>query len=445
MTAIPASEFAGRRAKAARAARGRGFRGLLVCARGGGTADRYGDVMYLTNFYTAFPFIPDRPPDWSARAHAFVLLPADGPEALVADMGVAPDWQVPIDDIVVAADMIEALSRELAARGMGECEVGIAGADALPWSAHQALRRNLPDVRWTDASDILERLRLVKSAGEIALLRRSSEIGSRVTDAMIEAARPGVTHGEVMLAGLEVLVPRGGLLYNAFMSSGRGGANAAAVSSAFPTYGAGEPLSDGQWFHVGLSGVLGGYYFDHARSVSIGDPTPAQIEAYEAPIAAVQAGMAAIRPGARASDVAVAGRRALEQRGFALEGRFQGFGHGIGLGWDSPWLVPDDGTPLEPGMVLCVERSVRHDGLLRRFRGDRPSHRGWLRAADRRGDPPLVRPGRYRPGGERTAAAFTAQRYDGKRPRPSRRVRRRVDLATIPFEPKPIWETPVAY
>ena len=211
MTAIPASEFAGRRAKAARAARGRGFRGLLVCARGGGTADRYGDVMYLTNFYTAFPFIPDRPPDWSARAHAFVLLPADGPEALVADMGVAPDWQVPIDDIVVAADMIEALSRELAARGMGAGEAGIAGADALPWSAHQALRRNLPDVRWTDASDILERLRLVKSAGEIALLRRSSEIGSRATDAMIEAARPGVTHGEVMLAGLEVLVPRGGL------------------------------------------------------------------------------------------------------------------------------------------------------------------------------------------------------------------------------------------
>ena len=51
-------------------------------------------------------------------------------------MGVAPDWQVPIDDIVVAADMIEALSRELEARGMGAGEVGIAGADALPWSAH---------------------------------------------------------------------------------------------------------------------------------------------------------------------------------------------------------------------------------------------------------------------------------------------------------------------
>ncbi len=29
---------------------------------------------------------------------------------------------------------------------------------------------------------------------------------------------------------------------------------------------------------------------------------------------------------------------------------------------DSPWLIPDDHTPLKPGMVLCVERSVRHNG-----------------------------------------------------------------------------------
>ena len=130
------------------------------------------------------------------------------------------------------------------------------------------------------------------------------------------------------------------------------------MGGAFPTYGADEPLSDGQWFHVGLSGVVGGYYFDHARSVSIGDPTPQQIEAYEATIAAVQAGIAAIVPGATASDVAIAGRRALEARGFELEGRFQGFGHGIGLGWDAPWLIPNDHTPLVPGMVLCVEAYI---------------------------------------------------------------------------------------
>jgi len=359
---ISAAEFAERRAKATAQARERGLKGLLVCSRGGGTTDRYGDVMYLTNFYTAFPYIPDRAPDWTARAHAFVLLPVDGDEVLVCDTAVKEDWHVPIDDIVVAADMIKSLVAELKARDLAEGDVGIVGADVLTWGTHQAIARELPDLSLSDAGDILETLRMVKSLGEVELLRHASRIGSRATDAMIEAAKPGVTHGEVMTAGLGELVPAGGMLYNSFMSSGRGGANAASVGGAFPTYGAEEPLSDGQWFHVGLSGVVGGYYFDHARSVSIGEATAQQIEAYEAPIAAVQAGIAAIVPGAKASDVAIAGRRALEARGFELEGGFLGFGHGVGMGWDAPWLIPDDHTPLVPGMVLCVERSVRHNG-----------------------------------------------------------------------------------
>ncbi len=359
---ISGAEFAERRAKATTQARERGLKGLLVCSRGGGTTDRYGDVMYLTNFYTAFPYIPDRAPDWTARAHAFVLLPVDGDEVLVCDTAVKEDWHVPIDDIVVAPDMIKSLVAELKSHDLAEGDVGIVGADVLTWGTHQAIARELPDLNLSDAGDILETLRMVKSPGEVELLRHASRVGSRATDAMIEAAKPGVTHGEVMAAGLGALVPAGGMLYNSFMSSGRGGANAASVGGAFPTYGAEEPLSDGQWFHVGLSGVVGGYYFDHARSVSIGEPTPQQIEAYEAPIVAVQAGIAAIVPGAKASDVAIAGRRALEARGFELEGGFLGFGHGVGLGWDAPWLIPDDHTPLVPSMVLCVERSVRHNG-----------------------------------------------------------------------------------
>ena len=362
-TTIGADEFARRRAGATDAARERGFRGLMVCARGGGSVDRYGDVMYLSNFYTAFPFIPDRQPDWSARAHAFVLLPVDGEPVLVCDVKPGADDHLPIDDVVVADDMVAALARELSVRGMAGGEVGVAGADAVPWGVMRKLEAELPDVVWREADEILERLRLVKSPGEVALLRASSAMGSRAIDAMLDAAKPGVTQGAVMLAGLEVMVPQGGILYNSFMSAGRGGGNAQACASDFPTWAHPEPLADGQWFHVGLSGVLDGYYFDHARSGPIGDPSADQIRVFEAPIAAVQAGVAAIEPGATAADVARAARAGLEAAGFPLEGSFLGFGHGIGLGWDAPWLIPDDDTPLVPGMVLCVERSVRHAGF----------------------------------------------------------------------------------
>ncbi|MGY8998211.1 MAG: hypothetical protein ACKVH7_17395, partial [Alphaproteobacteria bacterium] len=85
MITVPPKEFVERRAWVRHAAEKAGLAGLVVCSRGGGTTDRYGDVKYLTNFYTRFPFIPDVPGEWTARAHAFVVLPVEGEPILVAD------------------------------------------------------------------------------------------------------------------------------------------------------------------------------------------------------------------------------------------------------------------------------------------------------------------------------------------------------------------------
>ncbi|MCE2521168.1 MAG: aminopeptidase P family N-terminal domain-containing protein, partial [Alphaproteobacteria bacterium] len=102
---IPSSEFAGRRDRARQAIREAGLAGLLVCSRGGGTTDRYADVKYLTNFYTRFPYIPDVPGEWTGRAHAFVILPADGEPVLVADDRPERDSDLAIGDVTVTGDV----------------------------------------------------------------------------------------------------------------------------------------------------------------------------------------------------------------------------------------------------------------------------------------------------------------------------------------------------
>jgi Xaa-Pro aminopeptidase len=356
-------EFRERRNAATRAAAARDLKALLVCSRGGGTLDRYADVMYLTGFYTPFPFIPDRRPLWSARAHAFLLLLVEAGPVLLADVRYQPTPETGETEIVVASDMIAALIAELRKRGLVRGTVGLVGTDTIPWSTMQQLDAEFPDITWSPADDILEDLRSVKSPREIALLRQASAIGSHAMDAMLDSARPGATHADVVRAGQDVLVPAGAILQNSFMSSGRGGDQPTEVSSSFPTYGAPTPLAAGDWFHVGLSGVYQGYYFDMARSSAIGDVSPGQADAFEAAIACVQAAIAAIRPGVTAEAIAEAGRARLEAIGYALEGSFSGLGHGIGLGWDKPWLMPGDTTAVQPGMVLCVERGVRREGF----------------------------------------------------------------------------------
>jgi Xaa-Pro aminopeptidase len=363
---IPVGEFARRRAAATESARERGLAGLLVCSRGGGTIDRHANVCYLANFYTPFPYIPDRRPEWSARGHAFLVLPVDAPPVLVID--VPPEEAMSREiEVVVAPDVVERVVGTMQARDLAKGDVGLVGTDTMPWSTFHQLEARLPAVRWSGADEILDALRTVKSATEIEILTRAAKIGSRAVDAMLDAARVGATYADVTLAGLGVLVPVGAILYNAFMSSGTGGDQPTMVRHHFPTYGVTAPLSRGQWFHVGLSGAYRGYYFDLARSAPIGDTSAEQVAAFEAAIGCVQAVIAAIRPGVTAGDLAAIGQRRLRELGYPGGGAFAGFGHGIGLGWESPWLVPGDATRLEAGMVLTVERTVRHRGYLGDF------------------------------------------------------------------------------
>ena len=364
---ISPAEFAERRRKAAALAGEEGLRGLLVCGRGGGGVDRYGDIAYLTDHYTSFPYIPDVEGKWTGRAHSFLILPTADAPRLVVDSPYRDKIVMPPEEILVTDLVIETTIAALKECGLALGRVGLVGNDTIALSMFRKLAAALPHVEWVDADRILTRLRAIKSPSEIERLRAASRLGSRMIEAMMEAAVPGATHGEVLKAGLDILIPAGGMLYNSFMASGTGGENGRAVRANFPTWSSEEPLAEGQWFRAGISGVLQGYYLDLSRSRPIGPAQPEQVEAFEAAIAVVEAGIAAIRPGITAGEVAEAGIRKQEELGYPLTGVFLGLGHGVGLGWDSPWLNPGEPTRLVPGMVLCLEKTLSRGGYLGDF------------------------------------------------------------------------------
>ena len=364
---ISTEEFAERRSRAAEMANAEGLKGLLVCSRGGGTLDRFGDVFYLANYYTSFPYIPDLPHVWSARAHTFVVLSAKGDCILVTDAPNDGQTALAEENVIYTDLVLDGVLDAMQRLEMESGSVGLVGGDVLPVDTYQNLAARLANVKWTKAQHILVKLRSVKSPDEITLLRSASEVGSQALEAMMSAAEPNSTHGDVVAAGMAVLAPAGAALYNSFMASGRGGENPQAVRRNFPTWGSSEPLANGHWFRIGLSGVLNGYYFDHSRSKAIGAPTNQQIELFEAAIDIVEAAIAEIRPGVTAEAVAQAGLAKQTALGYPNDGVFSGLGHGVGLGWDAPWLAAGDKTIIEPGMVLCIERTIRKNGYLGDF------------------------------------------------------------------------------
>lgn len=213
--------------------------------------------------------------------------------------------------------------------------------------------------------------RLIKTAEEIALLRRACDITGEAHNAALEGTRPGSHEYEVEALVNYVFRARGARApgYNSIVAGG--------INGTILHYTENESrLADGQLLLIDAGAEVEGYTADVTRTFPVGARfTPPQRAVYDIVLAAQEAAIAAVRPGARfdeshhaALTTLVAGLVSLG----VLEGRveeliatkaYQPFymhrtGHWLGLDVHDVGLYVDargQSRPLEPGMVLTVE------------------------------------------------------------------------------------------
>ena len=201
-------------------------------------------------------------------------------------------------------------------------------------------------------------------------MRAAIALGSAAVAAAFERVVPGATEADAAAAAAELIAREGGVLYDAACASG-------AQSHLFtwariPSADARRPLAPGDIFHMDLYGAFGGYFWDFGRTRIVGDdPGRAQRDLVEAAIEVVEGVCAAIRPGVSAREVQAVGAAIMAASSVIASlppdpGETEGFpavGHGIGLGWEAPWLTVDDRTIIEPGMSIAVETIVAHPSV----------------------------------------------------------------------------------
>ena len=119
-----------------------------------------------------------------------------------------------------------------------------------------------------------------------------------------------------------------------------------------------SPVPEGTSVMFDFGGVVDGYCSDFGRTIYCGEPPAEYREAYAVMLAAYDAGRAAAAAGAPARDVNAACRRPIEEAGYGEHFRHR-MGHGIGMNvHERPFLSPEDGTLLEPGMTFTDEPSI---------------------------------------------------------------------------------------
>jgi Xaa-Pro aminopeptidase len=368
-TLIPREEFATRQRNAREAAAERGLDGLVVWSRGGGPVDMSADVVYLANHYSQQPYMADHVGIGRGRSHGVLVLPVDGPSILVMDV---PWWRADLvvaDDVRTGNDVVAKAADAVRSAGLDARRVGLVGASHMTAAAYLGFRDELPSLDLVRTDDLVERLRIHKSAAEVRAMRAAIALGARAVEAAMAAAIPGATEADTAAEAAAVVARAGGVLYDAACASGAQAHNftwARMPSSSI------RPLEPGDMFHMDCYGAFGGYFWDFGRTRVIGDdPTDAQRGLIQAAIDIVDAVCSAIRPGVAAAKVYAVGEAAMAEnevvRSLPVEEAdtegFPAVGHGIGLGWEAPWLTPTDETVLETGMTIAVETLFGHPTL----------------------------------------------------------------------------------
>ena len=211
--------------------------------------------------------------------------------------------------------------------------------------------------RLADATAVVDELLMHKLPGEIATIRRAARLADEGYEVFKAAARPGRRQYE-LVADVEAFLRANGSADN-FMIIGSGGQD---------VYGMAPPsqrrLAPGDLVTTELTPSIGGYYAQICRTLVIGEANAAQKRAFSVYREALEAGIAAVRPGVTAADVARAENDVFRKYGlgdYVTNKYTRVRGHGMGLFADSkPHILEDVDTKLVPGMALIVHPNTYH-------------------------------------------------------------------------------------
>jgi Xaa-Pro aminopeptidase len=144
-----------------------------------------------------------------------------------------------------------------------------------------------------------------------------------------------------------------------FMIIGVGGTEVRGMSPPM-----GKVMASGDMVTTELTPCIDGYYIQICRTLVIGEPNQPQQKAFAIFRDALEAGIAAVRAGATAADVARAENEIFCAHGlgdYVTNVYTRVRGHGLGLFVDTkPHILEDVDTSIEPNMTMIVHPNTYH-------------------------------------------------------------------------------------
>ncbi|MEJ8547462.1 M24 family metallopeptidase [Brevibacillus borstelensis] len=211
---------------------------------------------------------------------------------------------------------------------------------------------------YDDIEEPLREMRLIKTADEVARIKHAVKLVEDALDRAVKKVKPGVTETE-LVADLEYEMKRLGAEGPSFASMVLAG-----EKSALPHGNPGSrEVREGELLLFDIGVLADGYVSDITRTFAVGEINDQLREIYAAVLAANEAAIKEVRPGATFAHLDQTARGVIEARGYG-EYFMHRLGHGLGMDvHEYPSVHGQNQEVLRPGMVFTIEPGVYVPGV----------------------------------------------------------------------------------
>jgi Xaa-Pro aminopeptidase len=284
---------------------------------------------------------------------ALALVRRDGPtQVFVASPAEASRFAAEQPQLQVSWSTAPIAQAEAALAALGSQRIGLAPSHLLPLRLAQGPGRD----SIATATKMIDSLMQRKTREEADAMARTVALTDEGYEYFREIARVGRREFEV-IADMEAWFRSRGCPEH-FIIMGSGDKE---LRSMHPP---GERrLQKGDLVTSEVTPCFDGYYAQICRTLVLGEPTQAQLDAHAIYVEAMEAGIAAVKPGATQGDVAKALNDVFRKHGlgeYVTNAYTRVRGHGMGLYVDESHVLEDVKLVLEPEMTLVVHPNTYH-------------------------------------------------------------------------------------
>ena len=231
--------------------------------------------------------------------------------------------------------------------------VGFEG-QVVTYEQHRKWSESITGCQWVSTSDVVEKIRSQKDAGELAAIRQAVAVADAALDHVMGLIKPGMTERAVGWE-LEAHMRTHGaenVSFNFIIASGPNAALPHAVTSDRAIQ-SGEPIT------IDMGAKVAGYCSDMTRTFCLGQPRDDTfMKVWNTVFEAQQAACRAIRAGMSGVDAHQVAQKIIDDAGYG-EYFGHGLGHGVGLAiHEKPRMSRLSQDTLAVGDVVTVEPGI---------------------------------------------------------------------------------------